>query len=100
MYQGAQGDIGIIPFLEGPNGAYARSNPPKYFIKLRGGNHFTWTDSRCAKEKTVASCIADKPEAQLVNAYAFALLDTYLKGQDDPLLTGPGAGLATYPHQG
>jgi predicted dienelactone hydrolase len=99
MYQGAQGDIGITPFVEGPNGAYARSNSPKYFVKLRGGNHFTWTDILCAKEKTVANCIADKPEAQIINDYGFAFLNTYLKGQDAPLLTGAGMGLAAYTYQ-
>jgi predicted dienelactone hydrolase len=99
MYQGAQGDIGITPYLEGPNGAYARSNLPKYFVKLRGGNHFTWTNLLCGGEKTVANCIADKPDAQRIHAYAFAFLNTYLKGQNDPLLTGAGAELATYAYQ-
>jgi predicted dienelactone hydrolase len=99
MYQGAQGDIGITPFLEGQNGAYARSNAPKYFVKLRGGNHFTWTDILCTKEKTVANCIADKPDAQLINAYAVAFLNTSLKDQDDPLLTGVGTEVAAYTYQ-
>jgi len=53
MYQGAELDIGITPFLEGNNGAYAQSNPPKYFVKLRGGNHFTWTNAVCAKYSMV-----------------------------------------------
>ena len=43
MYQSADGDVGITPFLEGPRGAYAQSNPPKYLMKLQGGNHYTWT---------------------------------------------------------
>jgi predicted dienelactone hydrolase len=99
MYQGAEGDIGITPFLEGPNGAYARSNPPKYVLKLRGGNHFTWTNFLCGGEKTVANCVADKPDAQRINTYAIAFLNTYLKGQDEPLLTGAGTGLSAYSYQ-
>lgn len=39
MYQGAELDLGITPFLDGRNGAYARSNAPKHFVKLRAGNH-------------------------------------------------------------
>jgi predicted dienelactone hydrolase len=99
MYQGADLDISITPFLEGPTGAYALSNAPKYFVRLRDGNHFTWTDVLCAGEKTVASCIAAKPNAQLINAYGFAFLDTYLKGKDSPLLTGAGSGLLAYIYQ-
>jgi predicted dienelactone hydrolase len=48
MYQGADGDVGITPFLEEPQGAYAASKAPKYFVKVRGGNHFSWTDILCA----------------------------------------------------
>jgi len=99
MYQGADGDIGITPFLEGPRGAYAQSNAPKYFMKLRGGNHFTWTNILCAGEKTVANCLAAKPDAQQINAYGTAFLDKYLKQQNSPLLTGNGSGLSAYHYQ-
>jgi len=96
MYQGADGDIGITPFLEGPKGAYAQSNAPKYFVKLRGGNHFTWTNILCAGEKTVANCLVDKPDVQLINAYGMAFLDRYLKQQSNSLLSSDGSGLSEY----
>jgi hypothetical protein len=99
MYQGADFDVGITPFLEGPSGAYQESNAPKYFVKLRGGNHFTWTNFICSKQETVSSCIAGNTNAQLINSYSFAFLNTYLKHQRSQLLTSEGAGLAAYLYQ-
>jgi len=99
MYQGADFDVGITPFLEGPSGAYQQSNAPKYFVKLRGGNHFTWTNFVCSKQETVSSCIADNRNAQLINSYSFAFLNTYLTHQSSQLLTAGGAELAAYLYQ-
>jgi predicted dienelactone hydrolase len=99
MYQGADFDVGITPFLEGPSGAYQQSNAPKYFVKLHGGNHFTWTNLICSKQETVSSCIADNINAELINSYSFAFLNTYLKHQSSQLLTARGTGLAAYLYQ-
>ena len=96
MYQGAELDVGITPFLEGNQGAYAQSNPPKYFVKLRGGSHFTWTNAVCAKEPVVADCVQSKPEAGLIDAYGIAFFDEYLKGLSQPLLTSPNLDLSKY----
>ena len=35
MYQGGTLDVGITPFLAGPNGAYRHANPPAFFLVLR-----------------------------------------------------------------
>jgi predicted dienelactone hydrolase len=99
MYQGADGDVGITPFLEGPNGAYQRSNAPKYFVKLRGGSHFEWTNVLCAGQQTVDGCMTAEPNARLIDAYGFAFLNAYLKGEASPLLTGTGTGLSAYAAQ-
>jgi predicted dienelactone hydrolase len=96
MYQGAEYDVGVTPFIEGRFGAYAQSNAPKYFAKLRNGNHFMWTNLQCLGRKTVETCINTRPEAQLINAYGIAFLDRYLKGLEQPLLTAPNAALSRY----
>ena len=96
MYQGADLDIGITTFLEGAQGAYAQSNAPKYFAKLRGGNHFIWTNLQCAGIPSVAACIAARPEARLINAYGIAFFDRYLEGRSHPLLRAPNPALSAY----
>jgi predicted dienelactone hydrolase len=96
MYQGGDLDIGITTFLEGPQGAYAQSNAPKYFAKLRGGHHFTWTNLQCADLPSVAACIQARPEARWINAYGIAFLDQYLKGRSHPILRAPNPGLSAY----
>ena len=62
MYQGADLDLGITTFLEGPEGAYAQSNAPKYFAKLRAGNHFIWTNLQCAGVPSVETCVEARPK--------------------------------------
>lgn len=96
MYQGAQGDVGITPFLSGANGAYAHSNAPKYFGVLFGGNHFTWTNAICAGAGTTAKCLSSSKTAALIDAYGIAFFDKHLKGLNEPLLTSRGSGFAAY----
>jgi len=99
MYQGAELDFFVTPFLEGPQGAYANANAPKYFAKLRGGNHFTWTNLQCAGMATVAACLRMRPEAALINRYAIAFLDRHLKDRAQPLLEAPAPSLSSYMHE-
>ncbi|MBV8366579.1 MAG: alpha/beta fold hydrolase [Candidatus Eremiobacteraeota bacterium] len=96
MYQGAQGDIGITPFIEGKNGAFQLSNSPKYFAVLLGGNHFTWTNAVCANAGTTQHCLDSSASARLIDDYGIAFFDFYLKGRSQPLLWGSGRGLAGY----
>lgn len=95
MYQGSQLDAGETPMLEGPNGAYAQTDRPKYFAKLRGGAHFVWTNTVCRDVTTIAQCLA-KANPSLVDAYGIAFFDRYLKCESTPLLGGNGAGLSHY----
>lgn len=96
MYQGAQFDWGITPSLEGRRGAYAASGSPKYYVKLKGGSHFEWTNLLCTGEANVADCLKDRDNAALIDAYGIAFFDRYLKGKLAPELDGDGAELNRY----
>ena len=98
MYQGAQGDFNTPP-LQGSSGAYAVSNPPKYFAELVGGSHLEWTNFECLGTGTIQGCLQSRANAALIDAYGIAFLDQYLKGVSQPILTGNGSGLATYQDQ-
>ena len=98
MYQGAQFDIGITPSLRCNNGAYQRSHPPKYYVELRGGNHFEWTNLLCGGEKTVAGCLRSKTNARIIDDYGIAFLNEYLKGENEELLLRKSPNVATYEH--
>lgn len=95
MYQGAMFDIGITPSLKGPDGAYAHTPSPAYYVELIGGTHFEWTNLLCAGKKTSAECISGNTNAQLINRYGIAFFDTYLKGRSSAVLTSK-QGLAEY----
>jgi uncharacterized protein (TIGR03437 family) len=98
MYQGAQGDIFITPFVQGSTGAYGSSNAPKYFMELIGGTHFEWTNLLCAGIPTVSACLEAEPNAQLINSYSLAFFDRYLKRTTNTILKLTGAGVATFSH--
>jgi predicted dienelactone hydrolase len=96
MYQGAEFDWGITNSLEGPRGAFAASAAPKYYVKLRGGTHFEWTNMACVGQASVAACMEARPNVALINAYVTQFFDRYLKDREAPLLEAEGAGLAGY----
>ena len=96
MYQGAALDFGLTTSLEGPQGAYALTAPPKYFVKLDGGTHFEWTNLLCTGTPDVAACLQARPNAALISRYGVAFFDRHLKGKKTELLDAPGRGLAAY----
>lgn len=96
MYQGAALDWLITPSLEGPEGAFAATPPPKYFVKLAGGTHFVWTNLACADTTGVAACLRAHGNVALIDRYTIEFLDRYLKGKPGALLTAPGRGLEAY----
>jgi dienelactone hydrolase len=96
MYQGAALDWGMTTSLEGPQGAYAASAPPKYFVRLAGGTHFEWTNLLCAGTADAPSCLRARPNAALIVGYGTAFLDRHLKGRPAGLLDSPGRGLDAY----
>lgn len=99
MYQGADFDLGITPTLEGSDGAYAQSNSPKYFIKLKGGNHFVWTNLECTANKylTVSACVKSDATAKQINDYAIGFFNKYLKNTGGSVLD-KSSGLSSYQH--
>jgi predicted dienelactone hydrolase len=97
MYQGAQFDFGITPFLLGPDGAYAQSSPPRYLAELRAASHFIWSNVACNHVSSVRACLL-LPDPSLIDAYAVAFFDAHLKGRSSPLLSGNGVGLLDWEH--
>jgi predicted dienelactone hydrolase len=98
MYQGAELDVFVTPFIEGPQGAYAAAHAPKYFAKLRGGHHFAWTNLQCIGAATAAACARERPEARLINAYGIAFFEQHLKGRAQTLLRAAAPNLSAYVH--
>jgi dienelactone hydrolase len=96
MYQGAALDFGMTTSLEGPQGAYAATAPPKYFVKLDGGTHFEWTNLLCGGTPDGPTCLKARPNAALIVRYGTAFFDRHLKGKPGELLDAPGRGLSAY----
>lgn len=96
MYQSGTADLGILPFLEGPFGAYARSHAPKFLVVHRGAGHFDWTNTTCASFASVGECLSGNVVARSIVDYGSAFLDRYLRGSVSPLLDGDGTDLAEY----
>jgi predicted dienelactone hydrolase len=71
MYQGGTLDFGITPYVRRPGGAYDLTSTPKYFVELDGAGHFAWTN-------------LNKSYQSVINDYAVAFFDRYVKGTTDP----------------
>jgi hypothetical protein len=69
MYQGGTRDYGITPSLKGPNGAYNHTSAPCEFVEFYDFSHLDF--SNFGKDPT---------KRELVNHYAIAFLDKYVKG--------------------
>lgn len=98
MYQDAQFDWGITPSLRGTSGAFAQTPAPKYYVELRGGNHFSWTNTACFGRGQGEDCIRKSANARLIVDYSVAFFDRYLKQRSEALSRLDGAGLRTYKH--
>ena len=96
MLQGADLDLGITPALDGNNGAYATMTAPRYFVKLRGGSHFEWTNLVCFGDSTIQKCLETSRNARLIKDYAVAFLDRYVGDGRAPLLEKQERGLRFY----
>ena len=94
MYQGGTLDVGITPFLVGPQGAYAEANSPAYFVELRKAGHLAWAN--CGRQHTTSACLANSANARLINEYGIAFFDRYLRDISQPLLTQKDPALAAY----
>jgi predicted dienelactone hydrolase len=96
MYQGAVLDLGITTSLEGAQGAYAQTPPPRVYARLNGGTHFEWTNWLCAGTANVAACLQARPNARLITEYSAAFFDHVLKGRPAGVLSSPGKGFSAY----
>jgi len=99
MFQGAEGDVFITPTLEGSAGVYALANAPKYFLKLRGGDHFTWTNAVCGSHTTVTSCLTVSTNAALITNYAIAFFEKTIGDEDPAILGNPDPALSAWQAQ-
>ncbi len=71
LYQGGTLDFGVTPFVRRPGGAYDLTSSPKYFVELDGAGHFAWTN-------------INRSYRSVINEYAIAFFDQYLKGEANP----------------
>jgi pimeloyl-ACP methyl ester carboxylesterase len=93
MFQGGTRDFAITPQVDKSGGAYDMSNPPKYFVEFKDAGHLDWSNWACGLRKYVPDCAnLDKP--RLINTYALAFLNRYIKGVPQPVLERPNSELA------
>ena len=97
MYQGGTLDVGITPFLQGKDGAFAAANPPVYFAVLPHAGHLALTN--CSDNHTTASCLANTTNARLIADYTIAFFNHYLKSLPEPILEEPNPALADYKYR-
>lgn len=96
MYQGAANDFTTTDALDGPDGAYAQTTGPKYFLILADGDHFDWTNSMCQNYANIKECVGNNRTVQAINAYGVAFLNRYLKNISSPVLTSTASALLKY----
>ena len=71
MYQGGTADIAVTPTVARPGGGYDLTSAPKCFVEFAMAGHLAWTS-------------ADPLHHSLMERYALAFFDRYLKGQTSP----------------
>ena len=98
MYQGGTSDTKITPNVSKPGGAYEVSNPPKYFVEFKGAGHLTWSNMACVFHKNIPACAANVENPRLINSYALAFFNHYLKGMSEPMLDQSNLQLADMRH--
>lgn len=72
MYQGGNRDFGITPALEGATGAFSKTPAPAYLVEFDQVGHLGWTNFNRKQD-----------QIDLINHYAVAFLDRYVKGQKE-----------------
>jgi predicted dienelactone hydrolase len=71
MYQGGSSDIAVTPTVARPGGGYDLTSAPKCFVEFAMAGHMAWTS-------------ADPIHHGLMERYALAFFDRYLKGVTSP----------------
>jgi predicted dienelactone hydrolase len=98
MYQGGTRDSTITPDVSKPGGAYEVSNPPKYFAEFKGAGHLDWSNLVCLFHKYIPGCADSVEKPRLINSYAVAFLNRYIKSESEPILDRPDSQLADLRH--
>lgn len=83
MYQGGTLDYAVTPTVKRPDGCYARTATPAYFVEFAGAAHNAWSD------------LGNTNNAQIIY-YARNFFDVTLKGADPSQLLTTIAGVTTY----
>lgn len=98
MFQGAQGDVLVTPYVYAPgqSGAFTQAPAPKYYLELPGGTHFEWTNFLCAGIADPRQCVKERAAAGLIATYTTAFFDAYLKDDPAPLARLRGDGLRVW----
>ena len=96
MYQSGTFDLGVDPWLKRPGEGYDSTAAPKFFVEIRGAAHGAWSNLTCVQNGSVPQCIEESPRARLINEYAIAFFEHYLKGKNEPVLSQPNGELADY----
>ncbi len=92
MLQGGTLDWGITPFLPS---IFAKLPAPKYFLVLKGENHFGWTNLASLRKTTTEVVRGGNPE--LMTRYGVEFFNRHLKGAGDAaLLDAPNPRLESY----
>lgn len=85
MLQGGTRDIGVTPFLKA---MYEKLNVPKYYLVLKGVDHYGWTDLASRGRTTTNALKTGNPK--LIAEYSRAFFDQYLLGVErEETLTAP-----------
>jgi hypothetical protein len=71
MYQGGTSDVAVTPTVARPGGGYELTSAPKCFVEFAMAGHLAWTS-------------ADPLHHGLMERYALAFFDRYLKGVTSP----------------
>jgi len=59
---------------------YDYANPPKFYLMIKDGIHGTFSNQVC-KGYSVQECQQDSSQAKVINSYALAFFDRYLKNE-------------------
>ncbi|MBS2010638.1 MAG: alpha/beta fold hydrolase [Cyanobacteria bacterium SZAS TMP-1] len=82
MYQGGTRDWGITPGIKGPQGAFAKTSSPAYFVEFDQAGHFAWTNFN-----------RNTDQEELINRYTLAFLDKYIRGAKSESLSEKETGV-------
>lgn len=98
LYEGGTRDTIITPATQRPGGFYSLSPPPKYFVDITGAGHLSFADDACRGAATVRACSGLAIPA-LIDRYAIAFLDRYVKREQGATLTQKAPGITTLEFQ-